>query len=148
VRRLLLILTGLLAAALAVAKLAVRERSGEERDEIDLAAVLESRKVRMRSRPFQGGTLMATAAAVELDLRRVVAAPTGIELAVFLVGSSLRLVVPTDWNLDDAVVRRVATVTFRSGAGGDDEPTMRIVGSAWFSRLEVVARPTMTAVAS
>ena len=144
----MLIIAGLLAAALAVAKLAVRERSGDERDEIDLAAVLENRKVRMRARPFQGGTLMAAAAAVELDLRRVIAAPTGVEVSVFLVGSSLRLVIPPDWNIDRSVARRAAVVTSVAGEGGEDEPTLRIIGSAWLSRLEVVARPTMSAVAS
>ena len=76
------------------ARALLKDRWAQDQDEIDLAAVAASRRIRMRARPFIGATILVAAASVELDLRRVLPAPTGVEVSVLMFGGSLRVVIP------------------------------------------------------
>jgi len=139
---------GLLAGALATAKALLRDRSDQDHDEIDLAALVARRRIRMRARPFIGATILVIAGAVELDLRRVLPAPTGVEVAVIMVGGSLRVVIPPDWEAVNSLKTRVAWVSGPDLRIHDDAPVMRLEGSVWLSRVEIIQRPVPVAVDS
>ena len=148
-RRTAILLAGLVTAAVSAARALLRDRSAQDSDEIDLAAVVATRRLRMRAQPFIGATILVVAGRVELDLRRVVPAPTGVEVSVLMFGGSLRVVIPPDWQLTTSVKRRAAFVVGpgASRTAGDD-PTIVLEGSAWVSRIEVIERSAPVAVAS
>ena len=139
---------GLVATAVSVAKGILKDRPAQDNDEIDLAAVAVNRRIRMRARPFIGATILVVAGRVELDLRRVVPAPTGVEVSVLMFGGSLLVVVPPDWRVLTSVKTRGAVVANPESESGDDDPTLRLEGSAWISRIKVTRRSVLTAVAS
>lgn len=126
----------------------LKDRSTQYSDEIDLAAVAASRRLRMRAQPFIGATILVVAGRVELDLRRVVPAPTGVEVSVLMFGGSLRVVIPPDWRVTTSVKRRAAFIAGPERQTDGDDPTLRLEGSAWMSRIEVVQRSAPAAVAS
>lgn len=129
-------------------KLLVRDRSGEARDEIDVASILQRRHLRMRSRPFLGGQILVLVGSVELDLRRVLPAPTGIEIEVLVIGGMLRVVVPPGWRRDIGLTTRAASIDLIETPPESDAPLFRLVGQAWLSRVEVVERGVPSAVTS
>jgi hypothetical protein len=95
--------------------------------------------------------MLLIASSVELDLRRALPAPTGIEIDVVAVGSSLRLVVPPHWRVDVQIERRGAAIAppvTNDAVVDDDSPVLKVTGSAWFSHLAVETRTVPTAVAS
>jgi hypothetical protein len=148
VRKILFAFVTVIAAALLFAKRAARDRSGEDRDEFDVAAILENRELRIRARPFLGGTVLVLAGAAELDLRRATPAPTGMEIALLVIGGKLRLVVPPDWRPEVDIGRSAAQVKIVHPGGGLDDPLLRVIGKAWLGRVELISRAVPTAVAS
>lgn len=147
-KRFFLSLFGIMVGALFLAKLGARDRSEEDRDEFDVAAIGQNRRLRIRARPFLGGTVLVLAGAAELDLRRATPAPTGMEIALLVIGGSLRLVVPPNWRPEVDVGSTASLVKFDHQGGGPDDPLLRIIGNAWFGRVELVTRAVPTAVAS
>lgn len=144
-------MTGLVtvvAALLVFAKLMARDRSNEDRDEIDVAAIMENRHLRMRSRPFIGGTILVVGGQVELDLRRTTPAPTGVEIAILVLCGVLRLVVPPDWRPEISVDFRAGRLVSPSTDSNSDGPLFRLTGRALLSRVELIPRAVPTAVAS
>ena len=139
---------GLVATAVAMAKGILRGRPAQDHDAIDLAAVAANRRIRMRAKPFIGATILVVAGRVELDLRRVVPAPTGVEVSVLMFGGSLLVVVPPEWRVLTSVKTRGALVDSAESESGDDDPALRLEGSAWISRIKVSRRSVLTAVAS
>lgn len=139
---------GLVATALGAAKVILKDRSAQDHDEIDLAAVAARRRIRMRARPFIGATILVAVAAVELDLRRVLPAPTGIEVSVMMFGGSLRVVTPPGWDVVNSVRTRATSVIGPTEGTADDAPIIRLEGSAWLSRIEIIERSVPVAVAS
>ncbi|HUP16446.1 MAG TPA: hypothetical protein VM848_10425, partial [Acidimicrobiia bacterium] len=125
-----------------------KDRSNRDHDEIDLAAVAARRRIRMRAKPFIGATILVTVAAVELDLRRVHPAPTGIEISVMMFGGSLRIVTPPGWEVVNTVKPRGTRFNLSVEDTADDAPVIRLEGSAWFSRIEIIRRSVPVAVAS
>ena len=110
-RRTAILLVGLVAAAVTTAKALLKDRSDQDHDEIDLAAVAARRRIRMRAKPFIGATILVAAASVELDLRRVHPAPTGVEIAVMMFGGSLRVVTPPGWSVLNSVSARATRIS-------------------------------------
>ena len=148
-RRTAILLFGLATGVLAAARAVLNDRWAQDQDEIDLAAIVASRRIRMRARPFIGATILVAAASVELDLRRVLPAPTGVEVSVLMVAGSLRVVTPPGWQIATSVKTRGAPVISPTvGGASDDAPVLRLGGSAWLSRIEVIQRPVPVAVAS
>jgi hypothetical protein len=141
-------LVATLGAALFLAKLIVRDRSQEDRDEVDVTSILQSRRLRMRSRPFIGGTILVVAGRLELDLRRVVPAPTGIEIEVLLIGGVVRIVVPPNWRREVAVRSRAARIDSMPTGLESDSPLFRLTGQAWMSRVVLIGRRVPSALAS
>jgi hypothetical protein len=146
-RRTLIALLATLGAALFLAKLIVRDRSEEDRDEIDVATILGERRLRMRSHPFIGGTILVIAGRVELDLRRVSPAPTGIEIEVLVIGGVLRIVVPPNWRREVVVSSRAARIDSMPTGLESDSPLFRLTGRAWMSQVELIGRRVPSAVA-
>ncbi|HEY7564203.1 MAG TPA: hypothetical protein VIA81_04695 [Acidimicrobiia bacterium] len=140
-------LTTLVIGLLLVAKAVARDRSDEHRDEIDLAVILGSRSLRMKSRPFIGGTVLVLAGAATIDLRRVEPAPTGIELAILVVGGSLVVVVPPGWR-PDLQVDRIGAGFASSLAAAEEGPLFRVKGRVVLGALALVSRAAPVAVAS
>jgi hypothetical protein len=147
-RRTTILLVGLIAAAVTTAKALLKDRSDQDHDEIDLAAVAARRRIRMRAKPFIGATILVAAASVELDLRRVLPAPTGVEVAVMMFGGSLRVVTPPGWSVVNSVSARATRISEPPDDTLDDAPVIRLEGSAWLSRIEVIQRSVPVAVAS
>ena len=147
-RRTAILLLGLVAGVLGAARALLNDRWAQDQDEIDLAAIAASRRIRMRARPFIGATILVAAAVVELDLRRVLPAPTGVEISILMFGASLRVVTPPGWRVSEAVRTRAALVRRPTEGTSDDAPFLRLQGSAWLSRIEVIQRPAPVAVAS
>lgn len=147
-RKTAILLIGLVAGVLGTARALLKDRATQDQDEIDLAAVATRRRIRMRAQPFQGATILVAVAAVELDLRRVLPAPTGIEISVLLFGASLRVVIPPGWEVSTSVKTRAVTVTEPIGDTSEDAPVLRLDGSAWLSRIEIIQRSVPVAVAS
>lgn len=141
-------LVATIGGALLLAKLLVRDRSGEARDEIDVASILQRRHLRMRSRPFLGGQILVLAGSVELDLRSVLPAPTGIEIEVLVIAGLLRIVLPPDWRREIGLTTRAASIDSIATPPESDAPLFRLVGQAWLSRVEVVGRGVPSAVTS
>jgi hypothetical protein len=141
-------LIGLAAAALAIAKGLLKDRYSEHQDEIDFAAIAASRRIRMRAKPFIGATILVAAAVVELDLRRVLPGPTGVEISVLMFGGSLRVITPPGWQVIDSVVTRATSISIPANDDAQDAPAVRLEGSAWLSRIEVIQRSGPVAVAS
>jgi hypothetical protein len=147
-RRTAILLIGLLAAALTTAKALLKDRSDQDHDEIDLAAVAANRRIRMRAKPFIGATILVAVATVELDLRRVHPAPTGVEIAVMMFGGSLRVVTPPGWEVVNSVKPRATRFNIPVADTAEDAPIIRLEGSAWLSRIEIIQRSVPVAVAS
>jgi hypothetical protein len=147
-RKAAILVIGLVAAVLTTAKALLKDRSDQDDDEIDLAAVASSRRIRMRAKPFIGATILVAAAVVELDLRRVLPAPTGVEIAVMMFGGSLRVVTPPGWEVVNSVKFRATRIRVPAEATAKDAPVIRLEGSAWLSRIEMIQRPGPVAVAS
>jgi len=147
-RRTAILLIGLVAAAVTTAKALLRDRSDQDHDEIDLAAVAARRRIRMRARPFIGATILVAVATVELDLRRVLPAPTGVEISVMMFGGSLRVVTPPGWQVVNSVKARGSRVMVPAKHTTEDAPVVRLEGSAWLSRIEIIQRSVPVAVAS
>jgi hypothetical protein len=147
-RRTTILLLGLAAGVLGAARAVLNDRWAQDQDEIDLAAIAASRRIRMRARPFIGATLLVAAASIELDLRRVLPAPTGIEVSMLMLAGSLRVVTPPGWQVTASVKTMGALVTTPTEHTSDDAPVLRLEGSAWLSRIEVIRRPVPVAVAS
>lgn len=147
-RRLLVFTLALGAACLLAAKLVLRSRVEADRDEIDLAVVAGRRHLRPRARPFIGATVLVVGGSAELDLRRVSPAPTGIEVAVTMVLGHLRLVVPPTWNVAAGIHLRASLMEVLPAANLVDAPWLRLIGRAYGSWIEVVARSAPVAVAS
>ena len=141
-------LLGLVAGVLGAARALLNDRWAQDQDEIDLAAIAASRRIRMRARPFIGATILVAAASVELDLRRVLPAPTGVEVSMLMFGGSLRVVTPPGWQVATSIKTRGARLSSPTEAINDDAPVLRLEGSAWLSRIEVTQRPVPVAVAS
>ena len=137
-----------MAAVVGAAKALLRDRSTQDSDEIDLAAVVATRRIRMRARPFIGATILVVGGRVELDLRRVVPAPTGVEVSVLMFGGSLRIVIPPNWLMAASVKRRAVLFSGPAGQTVGDAPTIMLEGSAWMSRIEVVQRSAPVAITS
>jgi hypothetical protein len=140
-------LGALVVGLLLVAKAVARDRSDEHRDEIDLAVILGSRSLRMRSKPFIGGTILVLAGAATLDLRRVLPAPTGIELAILVVGGSLVVVVPPGWR-PDVHVDRIGAGFASSLAAAEEGALFRVKGKVVLGAVALVSRAAPVAVAS
>ena len=147
-RRTSILLIGLVAAAVTTAKALLKDRTDQDHDEIDLAAVAARRRIRMRAKPFIGATILVAAAAVELDLRRVLPAPTGVEIAVMMFGGSLRVVTPPGWRVVNSVAAHATRINEPAYDTLDDAPVIRLEGSTWFSLIEVIQRSVPVAVAS
>jgi hypothetical protein len=147
-RRTAILLIGLVATAVAAAKALLKDRSDQDHDEIDLAAVAARRRIRMRAKPFIGATILVTAASVELDLRRVQPAPTGVEISVMMFGGALRIVTPPGWEVVNSVKPRVTRFNLPVENTAEDAPVIRLEGSAWLSRIEIIQRSVPVAVAS
>ena len=147
-RRTAILLIGLVATAVATAKALFKDRSNQDHDEIDLAAVAARRRIRMRAKPFIGATILVTVASVELDLRRVHPAPTGIEISVMMFGGSLRIVTPPGWEVVNSVKPRATRCNVPVEDTAEDAPVIRLEGSAWLSRIEIIQRSVPVAVAS
>jgi hypothetical protein len=139
--KLLAAVVGLVAGALGVARLVLIDRANEETDEIDLAVVAARRRYRIRARPFIGATILVVAGDAELDLRRAMPSPTGIEVSTIVVCGRLTVIANTDWNVDNPI----GTGSERADS---DDPTIRIRGRRILGRVEVIRRPAPIAVAS
>jgi hypothetical protein len=147
-RRTAILLLGLVAGVLGAARALLNDRWTQDQDEIDLAAIAASRRIRMRARPFIGATILVAAASVELDLRRVLPAPTGVEVSMLMFGGSLRVVTPPGWQIATSIKTRGTRLSSPTEAINDDAPVLRLEGSAWLSSIEVTQRPVPVAVAS
>lgn len=147
-RKTAILLLGVAAGLLGAARVLLNDRWAPDQDEIDLAAIVASRRIRMRARPFLGATILVAAASVELDLRRVLPAPTGVEISMLMFAGSLRVVTPPGWQVARSVKTKAAVVMTPNDRADDDAPVLRLEGSAWFSRIEVIQRPVPVAVAS
>ena len=150
-RKTAILAIGLLAALVGTARAVLKNRASQDQDQIDLAVVAAKRKIRMRAKPFLGATILVAIGAAELDLRRVVPAPTGVEISMLVFGGALRVVIPPDWEVVTAVSLKAARVVGASGSSAaafGDRPVVRLEGSAWFGRIEVVQRSAPIAVAS
>lgn len=128
---------GLTAVAAVAAKLVLRSRIDDDLDEADLAVVLTATVYRPTARPYIGATVLVVAGAAHIDLTRVEPAPTGVELALSVVAASLRVTVPTTWNVAVALDQRGSSVRSPQDKS-TDAPWLRIIGRAWGSAVEVV----------
>jgi hypothetical protein len=147
-RKTAILVVGLVATAVAAAKAVLKDRSNQDLDEIDFAAVAARRRIRMRAKPFIGATILVIVASVELDLRRVHPAPTGIEISVMMFGGSLRIVTPPGWEVVNSVKPRAARFHISVEDTAEDAPVVRLEGSAWMSSIEIIQRSVPVAVAS
>ncbi|MGH8926083.1 MAG: hypothetical protein ACRDWA_15820 [Acidimicrobiia bacterium] len=131
----------LIACALGLARLVLQDRVKDTTDEIDLAVVAARRRYRIRARPFIGATILVVAGDAELDLRRAVPSPTGIEVSAIVICGRLTVVANADWNVDNPM-----------GGGSEkpdpDSPAVRIKGRRILGRVEVERRSAPSAVAS
>lgn len=125
-----------LALVAVAAKLVLRSRIDEDLDEADLAVVLTGVVYRPTAKPYLGATVLVVAGAAEIDLTQVEPAPTGIELAVSMCAGSLRVKVPSNWNVAVALDQRGSAVRHPTERI-PDEPWLRIIGRAWFSAIDV-----------
>lgn len=147
-RRTAILLIGLVAMVVATAKAVLKDRSNQDHDEIDLAAVAARRRIRMRAKPFIGATILVAFASVELDLRRVHPAPTGIEISVMVFVGAIRIITPPGWDVVNSVKPRATRFNLSPEDTADDAPVVRLEGSAWLSHIEVIPRAVPVAVAS
>lgn len=136
----------LLAVIVIGARRFFQSRADEELDEVDLAVIAGSLEFRSKAKPFIGGTLLAMFASVEIDLRRVTPAPTGIELGLAVVASRVTVVVPPGWNLAWGVHNIAGNLSPQPEGAIEDAPWLRIIGRTVGGRIEVVTRGVPTAV--
>jgi hypothetical protein len=90
-------LIGAIAVALGLAKAVLTDEVGESADEFDLAVVAGRRRYRLRGRPLLEGRILVVAGWAELDLRRALPGPTGIEVHAIVIGGRLQVVINSDW---------------------------------------------------
>ena len=139
--KLLITLAWLIAGAVGLARFLLVDRVNEESDEIDLAVVAARRRYRIRARPFIGATILVAAGDAELDLRRAVPSPTGIEVNALVICGRLSVIAHADWNVDNPIGEG-------SLNSGMDAFTLRIRGRRILGQVEVEHRSAPAAVAS
>ena len=139
--KLLIALVSLIAGALGLARVLLVDRVNEESDEIDLAVVAARRRYRIRARPFIGATILVAAGDVELDLRRAVPSPTGIEVNALVICGRLLVIANADWNVDNPL--GVGTLSLNP-----DAFTLRIRGRRILGQVRVEHRSALTVLAS
>lgn len=139
--KLLIALAWLIAGAVGLARFLLVDRVNEESDEIDLAVVAARRRYRIRARPFIGATILVAAGDAELDLRRAVPSPTGIEVNALVICGRLSVIAHADWNVDNPIGEG-------SLSANPDAFTLRIRGRRILGRVEVEHRSAPAAVAS
>jgi len=135
-KRVLLLLVGLVGLAAVAAKLLLRSRVDEDLDEADLAVVLSGATYRPTAQPFIGATVLVVAGAADIDLTQVEPAPTGVELALSMCGASLRVTIPRTWNVAVDLDQRGAAVQYPQGTT-PDAPWLRVIGRAWGSAIQI-----------
>lgn len=131
----------LIAGGLGLARVVLNDRVNEEADEIDLAVVASRRRYRVKARPFIGATIMVIAGDAELDLRRVLPSPTGIEVNVLVIGGRLVIVASPEWNI-------VSSLSGGSERQDGDAPTLWVKGRRTLGTVRITRRSVPTAVAS
>ncbi|HEY7582432.1 MAG TPA: hypothetical protein VIB78_02280 [Acidimicrobiia bacterium] len=139
--KLLIALASLIAGALGLARVLLVDRVNEESDEIDLAVVAARRRYRIRARPFIGATILVAAGDAELDLRRAVPSPTGIEVNALVICGRLSVIANSDWNVDNSIGEG-------SLSSNSDAFTLRIRGRRILGRVQVEPRSALTVLAS
>lgn len=139
--KLLISLAWLIAGVVGLARFLLVDRVNEESDEIDLAVVAARRRYRIRARPFIGATILVAAGDAELDLRRAVPSPTGIEVNALVICGRLTVIAHADWNVDNPIGEG-------SLSSKTDAFTLRIRGRRILGRVEVERRSAPAAVAS
>ena len=130
------------AAAAAIAKPRLADRSQPDDDELDLVAIYGSRELRSTSRAFRGGRLLCWYASTDLDLRGARLDPAGGDLLVWTVFGSTRILVPEDWPVDPrgvAVFGGAHSAT--SPEPGREGPVLSVRHRTVFGGLAVVAGP-------
>ncbi|HKZ21223.1 MAG TPA: hypothetical protein VJQ57_14075 [Acidimicrobiia bacterium] len=139
--KLLIAFVSLVAGALGLARVLLVDRINEESDEIDLAVVAARRRYRIRARPFIGATILVTVGDAELDLRRAVPSPTGIEVNALVICGRLSVIANADWNVDNPLGEGTLIVN-------PDAFTVRIRGRRILGRVQVEHRSALTVLAS
>ncbi|HEY7705214.1 MAG TPA: hypothetical protein VID03_10360 [Acidimicrobiia bacterium] len=124
----------LIAAVKLGAKALLKSNATPERDEIDLACVIGRTSFVSTADPFLGGTVLAIASMVDIDLRHAGPAPTGIEIGLRVIASRVRVVIPGGWQV-------ISTFAPLPPAEGGDEPRLWLTGRAWLGSVEVVTAP-------
>jgi hypothetical protein len=65
-----------------------------------------------------------------------------------MFGGSLRVVTPPGWEVVNSVKTRAVRISTPEDDTSEDAPVIRLEGSAWLSRIEIIQRSVPVAVAS
>lgn len=139
-RKLLVGTVVFIAALLGAGRMVLRHQVNEESDEIDLAVVAAKRRYRIRAQAFIGATILVIAGDAELDLRRAVPGPTGIDVDAIVICGRLAVVANPEWSVDNRLGED-------STQAADDSPTVRVKGQSFLGRVVVQKRTVPTTVA-
>lgn len=135
-------------AAAIGAKLILESHAEPETEEIDLVAIFDGKNLVSSADPFYGGHVLAIFGGVQLDLRKVHPAPTGIRLDATVIMGGLSITVPEGWRVNyegDVFLGGFSDQTRTTAA--DDVPSVTIGGHLVLGGIQVVTRPSVEAVA-
>ncbi len=134
-------------AAAVAAKFLLESHAEPETEEIDLVAIFDGKNLVSSADPFYGGHILAIFGGVQLDLRKVQPAPTGIRLEATVVMGGLSIVVPEGWrvfNEGDVFLGGFSDET-RTTAD-EDVPSLTIGGRVLLGGIQVITKPSVEVV--
>jgi hypothetical protein len=112
-----------------------------------MVSIFESSRLVSTADPFYGGRILALFAGVNLDLRQVIPAPTGVHLDLAVGCSGLQIIVPVGWRVRceaNFVAGGFSDVTVTDA--DPDAPTLHLTGFALASGVQVTGKPAMEVV--
>lgn len=137
----------LLLGSAVAAKFLLESNAEPETEEIDLVAIFEGKDLVSVANPFYGGKLLTLFGGVNLDLRRVTPAPTGIGLDLMVVMGGVNLVVPEGWRVASELKLGAAGFSDNTRTTADDDvPTVTLTGFVCMGGVNVEAKSPVEAV--
>ncbi len=117
------------------------EYSGEDDDDLRVAAIFEGSQVRATSRALRRGEALAWYGALDLDLRGASLDPAGARLRVVALFAGARVIVPAGWEVRVRPVAAFGGVDARVEPPLVPGPHLTIEAVAVFAGVRITDRP-------
>ena len=108
-------------------------------DDLSIESTFGNENLRVDNKEFRGGSVSATFAGVEIDLRGAAIAGEAATLHVTAVFGGVKLAVPDDWAVDVRVSTTLGGVDTKRAAPSREAATLILTGSLTFAGIEITS---------